>query len=103
MGSPVDVAKTRLLEQIDMFLLMRIENGRPCLVELSEVVRERGDIVPLIQYEGESKGKRFWRMTGEKTPLLRRLSERGVELMTSPQCLPPLVIDEHMEDSDGAS
>lgn len=103
MGSAVDVAKTRLLEQVDMFLLMRVENGRPCLVELSEVVRERGDIVPLLRYEGESKGKRFWRMSGEKTPLLRRLAERGVELMTSPQCLPPLVIDERPEDADGVA
>jgi pilus assembly protein CpaF len=103
MSSSVDVAKTRLFEQIDLLLVTRIENGRPCLVELSEVVRERGEIVPLIQYEGESKGKRFWRMTGEKTPLVRRLAERGVELMTSPQCLPPLVRDNCSEELDGAT
>lgn len=97
----MDAARNRLSEQVNLVLTMAVESGRPCLCEVAEVIPEIAGLVPLVRYEGESKGKRYWRMTGEDTPLLRRLSERGVELMTSPHCLPPLTTAPHAEDVDG--
>jgi hypothetical protein len=69
---------------ISLVIVMNLVEGRPCVVDISEVKREpAGDFefIQIAKYEGETKGKRFWRkMTGD-SPLLRFMSERGVELM----------------------
>jgi pilus assembly protein CpaF len=82
--APVDVIRRRISRVISLVIVMNLVEGRPCVVDISEVKREpAGDFefIQIAKYEGETKGKRFWRkMTGD-SPLLRFMSERGVELM----------------------
>lgn len=83
--APVEVIKRRIARVINLVIVMNLVDGRPCVVDISEVKREPSrdfEVIQLAKYEGEVKGKRFWRKVVEESPLLRFMSERGVELMT---------------------
>jgi pilus assembly protein CpaF len=83
--APVDVIKRRISRVINLVIVMNLVDGRPCVVDISEVKREPSrdfEVMQLAKYEGEAKGKRFWRKVVDDSPLLRFMSERGVELMT---------------------
>jgi pilus assembly protein CpaF len=83
--APTDVIRRRIARMINLVIVMNLVEGRPCIVDISEVRRDVSDdfaILQIARYEGELKGKRVWRKMAEGTPLLRSMSERGVDLMT---------------------
>lgn len=82
--APVDVVRRRIARMINLVIVMDLVEGRPCVVDISEVKSAPAndfEIVQIAKYEGESKGKRVWRKMAEDSPLLQLMSERGVDLM----------------------
>lgn len=75
-------------------LVLRLQNiaGKSCLMELSEVVPSYGSqtsLRTLIRYEGESNGRRVWRMVASTGGVLDVMAARGVEIPLGPALLPP--------------
>jgi pilus assembly protein CpaF len=107
-NSPTNVIQRRIARAIQLVIVMRRVDGRPCVAEVAEVVPTSDGVfkvVPIIRYEGELKGKRKWRRMTESSALLASLVDRGVELLSGPSLLPvlPKVIEEgtKVEDQDG--
>ncbi len=76
-------------------LVMRLNNvgGKSCMLELCEVVpshEARPALRTLIRYEGESNGRRVWRMVATSGGVLDAMAARGVEIPLGPTLLPPL-------------
>lgn len=91
-SAPSEVLRRRIARSIQLVIVMRRIDGRPCVADVSEVLTaEDGGFKTrqLIRYEGEVKGKRKWRRVAEVSRLLSALSDRGVDLLTGPSLLPP--------------
>jgi pilus assembly protein CpaF len=82
--APVDVVRRRISRMINLVIVMNLVEGRPCVVDISEVRSVPSsdfEVVQIAKYEGESKGKRIWRKMVDSSPLLQFMSDRGVDLM----------------------
>lgn len=79
-------------------LVVRLQNvgGRSCMLEVCEVTPSDGDspsLRTLIRYEGESGGRRMWRMVASSGGVIDAMAARGVELSHGPTLLPPAAGD----------
>jgi pilus assembly protein CpaF len=89
--SPQDSIQRRIARSLHVLLVMHKVNGRPCLTEIAEVrppVNGEFVIKPIVKFEGESNGKRQWRIMANQSKWIDRLSERGMELQPGPNLLP---------------
>jgi pilus assembly protein CpaF len=75
----------RISRSVQIVLVMRRVNGRPCLAEVSEVLPPDEDdfkLHALVRFEEEVDGKRKWRITARQGLWLDKLSARGMDLRT---------------------
>jgi len=76
-----------------MIIVMQRIDGKPCVVDVSEVLPFSDgnfQVVPLVRFAGEVKGRRRWRMVNKSSRLLTAMADLGVEMMSGPTLLPPL-------------
>ncbi len=91
-NAPTEVIQRRIARSIHLVMVMSRIEGRPCVVDVSEVLpcsQGSFQVTQLVRYEGESKGKRRWRKMVKTSSLIQGLADRGVDLMTGPSLLPP--------------
>lgn len=90
-NSPQDSLQRRIARSLHILISMRKINGRPCMIEIAEVrppVSSEFITKTLVKFEGESGGKRQWRIMAVESHWLDRLAERGMELRPGPALLP---------------
>jgi pilus assembly protein CpaF len=91
-NAPVEVIQRRIARSIHLVMVMSRIEGRPCVVDISEVLPSSTgafQVTQLVRYEGENKGKRRWRKMVKTSYLMQVLSDRGVDLLTGPSLLAP--------------
>lgn len=83
-------SRARVSRAANIVLNMGRENGRACLMELSEIIPSpRGfEIATLVKFAGTSGKRRIWKREITDTPVQRMLKDRGVELIEGPTLLP---------------
>jgi Flp pilus assembly CpaF family ATPase len=78
----------RIARSVSLVVLMRKIDGRPCVVEISEVAGCLGgedfEVVPLVRYVGEVNSRRQWKIVAKDSECLRKMQERGTQLMPGP-------------------
>ncbi len=106
---PLEVIQRRISRSVHLVIVIRRIEGRPCIADVSEVVPTSDGtfkVSQLVRYEGESKGKRKWRMVDRGVRILDEMEARGVELLSGPTLLPPVVqskepaLGETLDDTD---
>ena len=73
----------RLSALFSLVIVLECIDGTPCLSEVLEVTggtNSSVELLPIIRYSGEIKGKRRWELLQEDTELLNRLRDQGAEL-----------------------
>ena len=89
--SPQDSIQRRISRSLNILICMQRVNGRPCMTDIAEVHAPVGSefvVRPIIQFEAERDGKRFWRLSTNHSHWMDSLSERGVEIQTGMSLLP---------------
>lgn len=83
-------SRARVARAANLVLTMGRENGRACLMELTEVVQTpRGfELFSLVKFVGNAGKRRVWRREAMDTPVQRMLRDRGVEFLEGPTLLP---------------
>lgn len=91
-SAPQESIMRRIARSLHITIRMGKVDGRPCLMEVAEVLPPEGfdfRVRPLVKYEGMKGGKRSWRMMTKDSYWLKRIAERGVELRAGPGLLSP--------------
>lgn len=89
--SPQESIQRRIARSLHVLVSMRKINGRPCLMEVTEVLPPIGGefvIRQLVKFDGEAHGKRQWRIMSAHSEWVDRLAARGMELQAGPALLP---------------
>jgi pilus assembly protein CpaF len=82
-----ELVRARIARSVQLLISMQLVDGRPCVVEVAEVLGASAyefKVQTLVQYEGTLRGKRRWCIVSPQSPLLARLAERGVQLAAGP-------------------
>ncbi len=99
--SPQESIQRRIARSLNVLISMKKVNGRPCLMDISEVrppVNGEFVVKKLVEFDGEVNGKRQWRIVTNHSEWIDRLRERGMELQPGPGLLPVERAVEPMED-----
>lgn len=86
-----ELVRARIARSVQLLISMQLVDGRPCVVEVAEVVGSSAyefKVEPFVKYEGTQRGKRCWCMVSAQSPLRARLAERGVQLAPGPGLTP---------------
>jgi hypothetical protein len=89
--APQESIQRRIARSLHIAISLRKINGRPCLMEVSEVHSPIGGefiIKPIVTFEGEIAGKRQWRITSTRSIWMDKITKRGVLLQPGPGLLP---------------
>ena len=89
--APQESIQRRIGRGLHILISMRKVNGRPCLIDISEVRPPVGGefvVTTLVKYEGEEGGRRNWRIMANHSHWLDFLASRGMTLQPGPSLLP---------------
>lgn len=81
----------RISRSFNLIISMGNYDSKPCLVEIAEIIPVDGEefkVLPLVQLDSITKGKRLWKIKALDSYWLRRTSERGGELRSGSGILP---------------
>jgi len=91
--SPQESLQRRISRAVNIVICMNRINGRPCMVDISEVRPPIGGefiINQLIRFENEdAEGKRTWRIMTKHSEWMEKIRERGIDLVPGPRLLSP--------------
>ncbi|MCB0309739.1 MAG: CpaF family protein [Bdellovibrionales bacterium] len=88
--APQESIQRRIARSLHVLISMKKVNGRPCLIDVSEVrppVNGEFVVKQLVRFEGEEDGKREWRIASNQSVWVDRLRDRGVDLQAGPGLL----------------
>ena len=89
--SPQESLQRRIGRSVNLVITMKKINGRPCLIDVSEVRSPmKGEFITnsLVEYESEIDGRRVWRQKSLHSKWIDKLRDKGVELSGGPNLLP---------------
>lgn len=101
--SPQESIMRRIGRALHILIAMKKVQGKPCLVEVGEVMpAKNGDfrVATLVKFAGMKDGKRQWRLMRTRSFWLDKIRERGLELQPGPGLLPPEPGQEQEEDDE---
>ena len=91
--APQESIQRRISRSVNIIICMQKINGRPCMVDVSEVKQPiAGEFIvnQLIRYEGEdSDNRRNWRIMTKHSDWMDKVAARGIELNPGSQLLAP--------------
>jgi Flp pilus assembly CpaF family ATPase len=90
-SSPKSSLLRRISRSFNIIISMGNYDQKPCLVEIAEILPVDSDdfkVLPLVQLDSISEGKRLWKITAPDSYWLRKTSERGGGLRSGPGILP---------------
>ncbi|MCB0339317.1 MAG: CpaF family protein [Bdellovibrionales bacterium] len=100
-ATPQESLQRRISRSVNILITMKKVNGRPCMVDLSEVrppIKGEFIVQQLVSFETERDGKRYWRIGAAHSKWLDAVGARGMRLAPGANLLPMEVsLPEHDE------
>jgi pilus assembly protein CpaF len=100
-NSPQESIVRRISRAVHLLITMKKVQGKPCLIEVSEVrppVDGQFITTELIKFAGVKNGKRQWQIMQKHSYWLDKIRERGLDLQPGPGLLPPSPIGGSAKD-----
>ncbi|MCB9029532.1 MAG: CpaF family protein [Deltaproteobacteria bacterium] len=96
--APQESIQRRISRSVNILIAMEKVNGKPCMVDISEVRTPVGGefiVNQILRFEDEdADGKRRWRLVNRHSEWLDKILERGVDIPIGGTVLPPNPIKE---------
>lgn len=97
-STPQESLQRRISRSLNILISMQRVNGRPCMIDISEVrppINGEFVVQQLVHFEGEYEGQRMWRIVTQHSYWMDKLANRGIRLEPGPGLIP---VDENSHE-----